>query len=80
MTLTYETANFIPKGVKWIKDSVVSFDPQNNKVKTADGTEIGYDYLVVATGLMLNFGAIKGLEGEITSSMGTNDVVRKKVG
>ncbi|AHJ12898.1 NAD(P)/FAD-dependent oxidoreductase [Sulfurospirillum multivorans] len=77
--ITYETANFIPKGVKWIKDSVVSFDPQNNKVKTADGTEISYDYLVVAMGLTLNFGAIKGLEGEITS-MGANDVVRKKVG
>ena len=77
--IEYETANFIPKGVKWIKDSVISFDPKNNKVKTADGTEISYDYLVVATGLMLNFAAIKGLEGEITS-YGANDVVRKKVG
>jgi len=77
--IEYDTANFIPKGVKWIKDSVVTFDPQNNKVKTADGTEIGYDYLVVATGLTLNYGAIKGLEGEITS-MGANDVVKAKVG
>ena len=77
--IEYETTNFMPKGVKWIKDSVVSFDPQNNKVKTSDGTEISYDYLVVATGLTLNFAAIKGLEGEITSS-GANDVVRKKVG
>ena len=78
--ITYETANFIPKGVKWIKDSVVSFDPKNNKVTTADGTEIGYDYLVVATGLMLNFEAIKGLEGEITSSGADNAIVRQKVG
>lgn len=77
--IEYETANFMPKGVKWIKESVVSFDPQNNKVKTANGSEIGYDYLVVAMGLMLNFAAIKGLEGEITSS-GANDVVRQKVG
>jgi len=78
--ITYETANFIPKGVKWIKDSVVSFDPKNNKVTTADGIEIGYDYLIVATGLMLNFGAIKGLEGEITSSGADNAIVRQKVG
>ena len=78
--ITYETENFIPKGVKWVKDSVVTFDPQNNKIKTADGTEISYDYLIVATGLMLNFGAIKGLEGEITSSGANNDVVRNKVG
>ena len=78
--ITYETADFIPKGVKWIKDSVVSFDPKNNKVTTADGIEIGYDYLIVATGLMLNFGAIKGLEGEITSSGADNAIVRQKVG
>ena len=78
--ITYETANFIPKGVKWIKNSVVTFDPKNNTVTTADGTEIGYDYLVVATGLMLNFGAIKGLEGEITSSGDDNKIVRQKVG
>ena len=77
--IEYETANFIPKGVKWIKESVVSFDPVNNKVKTTSGQEIGYDYLVVAMGLMLNFGAIKGLEGEITSS-GENSIVRQKIG
>ena len=35
--------------------------------------------MVVATGLTLNYGAIKGLEGEITS-MGDNEIVRKKVG
>jgi len=35
--------------------------------------------MIVATGLTLNFGAIKGLEGEITS-MGNNEIVRKKVG
>ncbi len=77
--ITYETANFIPKGAKWIQDTVVEFDPQNNKVKTAGGQEIGYDYLVVAAGLMLNFAGIKGLEGEITS-WGDNAVVRQKVG
>jgi sulfide:quinone oxidoreductase len=77
--ITYETEKFIPKGAKWMKDSVVEFDPKNNKIKTASGQEIGYDYLVVAAGLMLNYAGIKGLEGEITSS-GENAVVRQKVG
>ena len=77
--ITYETEKFIPSGVKWIKDSVISFDPSNNKVKLSNNQEISYDYLVVAMGLSLNFGAIKGLEGEITSS-GANEIVRKKVG
>ncbi len=77
--IEYKTEDFVPKGVKFIKDSVISFDPANNKVKTANGTEVSYDYMVVATGLTLNYGAIKGLEGEITS-MGDNEIVRKKVG
>ena len=77
--IEYKLEDFLPKGVKLIKDSVVSFDPANNKVKTSKGEDIAYDYLVVATGLMLNFGAIKGLEGEITSA-GENSIVRKKVG
>lgn len=77
--IEYKTEDFVPKGVKFIKDSVVSFDPNNNKVKTATGLEIGYDYMVVATGLTLNFGAIRGLEGEITS-LGDNQVVKQKVG
>ncbi len=78
--ITYDTANFIPKGAKWIKEMVVSFDPANNKVKTQSGIEVAYDYLVVATGLVLDFASIKGLEGEIMSSASENEVVRKKVG
>lgn len=77
--IEYETEKFMPKGVKWIKESVVSFDPKSNTVKTSGGQEIGYDYLVVAMGLVLDFAAIKGLEGVITS-YGANDVVKQKVG
>ena len=77
--IEYETEKFIPKGVKWIKESVVSFDPKSNTVKTSGGQEISYDYMVVATGLVLDFAAIKGLEGVITS-YGDNDVVKQKVG
>jgi len=80
--IVYNTANFIPKGAKWIQDTVIEFDPEHNKVKTAGGEEIGYDYLVVAAGLMLDFAGIKGLEGEITSSssLKENAIVREKVG
>lgn len=77
--IEYETEKFIPKGVTWIKESVVSFDPQNNKVKTSGGQEISYDYMVVATGLVLDFSAIRGMEGTITS-WGPNDVLKQKVG
>ncbi|MGI6723968.1 MAG: NAD(P)/FAD-dependent oxidoreductase [Arcobacteraceae bacterium] len=60
--IMYQTKDFMPKGVNWIQDKAVEFDPENNSVKTADGQSISYDYLVVAAGLVLDFGAIKGLE------------------
>jgi sulfide:quinone oxidoreductase len=78
--IVYKRDDFLPKGVTLIKDQVVTFDPQHNKVITAKGHEISYDYLVVATGLKLNYGAIKGLEGTITSSGSDNAIVKQKVG
>ncbi|XP_045616214.2 sulfide:quinone oxidoreductase, mitochondrial isoform X2 [Procambarus clarkii] len=51
----------LPKKAEWIKQRVVSFDPSNNKVMTDDGCEVGYEYLVVAVGLQLNYHQIKGL-------------------
>ncbi|MEA1917067.1 MAG: FAD/NAD(P)-binding oxidoreductase [Campylobacterota bacterium] len=78
--IEYLRDDFVPSGVNLIKDFVTSFDPKNNKVVTSDGTEVTYDYLIVATGLMLNYGKIQGLEGLITSSTAQNEVVKKHVG
>lgn len=77
--IIYQTSDFMPKEVNWIQKAAKNFDPENNKVILEDGTEVGYDYLVVAMGVTLNYGAIKGLEGEITT-LGNCDEVRKKVG
>lgn len=78
--ITYNRDEFVPKGVKLIKGAVTSFDPDNNSV-TVDGKEvINYDQLVVATGLVLDYGAIKGLDGVITSSGADNAIVKQKVG
>jgi len=78
--IIYKRDDFVPSGVKLIKGSVTAFDPANNKV-TVDGKEdVSYDQLIVATGLMLNYGGIKGLEGVITSSGADNAVVRQKIG
>ncbi len=60
--IIYHTADFMPEGVKWIKDKAATFDPENNKVVTAGGQTLSYDYMVVATGLQLDYGKIKGLE------------------
>jgi sulfide:quinone oxidoreductase len=60
--IIYHTAEFMPDGVKWVKDSAAEFNPDNNTVTTAGGQTINYDYLVVAAGLQLDYGKIKGLE------------------
>ncbi len=45
----------LPKKADWIQDKVVSFDPDNNTITTEKGTEISYEFLVVAMGLTLRY-------------------------
>jgi len=69
--LLKKNKDFIPSDVKWVKDEVKTFDPDNNKVVTRSGEEISYDYLVVATGLQYHYEWIKGLSIE---DIGTNGI------
>jgi len=68
--IAYKRDDFVPSGTKIIKEKAVEFDPENNTVTTDKGTKVSYDYLVIAAGLKLNYGAIKGLEevGELYST------------
>ena len=52
----------IPKGARWIKDSVASFDPENNQIILASGKSVEYRHLVVALGIQINWNQIEGLE------------------
>ena len=54
-------ASLIPAGVTWIRDSAAAFTPESNSVSTSAGQTLTYDALVVATGMKLNWEAIKGL-------------------
>ena len=60
-----DQADYIPSGATWIKDFVASFDPDNNKLTTQDGTEVEYDYLVVTAGIQINWDAIPGLKESV---------------
>ncbi|MBU1440310.1 MAG: NAD(P)/FAD-dependent oxidoreductase [Gammaproteobacteria bacterium] len=55
-------ADFQPAGVERVKDMVASFDPVANTVITAGGQRIPYDFLVVATGVHLDFAQIAGMD------------------
>ena len=57
-----DEASVIPRGVKWIKQKVVSFQPQLNALVMDNGETVNYEYLVVAPGIQLNWNEIKGLK------------------
>ncbi|CAG0904828.1 unnamed protein product [Darwinula stevensoni] len=52
----------LPKGVHWIRDSAVKFDPDNKRVHTGSGDQISYEYMVIAMGVALDFHQVPGLE------------------
>jgi sulfide:quinone oxidoreductase len=48
-------SSLMPPQANWVKASVSEFHPDKNYITTSDGTKIGYEYLVVALGLQVNF-------------------------
>lgn len=55
-------ADYIPKGVDWIKDYAEAINPEKNTVATRSSGDITYDYLIVAPGLVMNFDLLPGLK------------------
>lgn len=64
------TATLIPSGVEWVRDKAEGFEPASNTVLLSGGKRLGYDYLIVAAGLQLDWHKIEGLE----STLGKNGV------
>lgn len=64
-------ARYIDDSVEWLRDSVVDFDPDANRVHLASGSQREYDYLLVATGLKVDYAQIEGFE---PSLIGTNGI------
>jgi sulfide:quinone oxidoreductase len=54
-------ARLMPAGVEWIKQPAVEFAPEQNEVVLADGERVGYDMLVAAPGIKLDWAGIEGL-------------------
>jgi sulfide:quinone oxidoreductase len=63
------TREYVPKGSTLINEGVAEIDPEGKKVVTSSGQTVPYDFLIVATGLELNYGAIEGMD---TSRIGQN--------
>jgi sulfide:quinone oxidoreductase len=58
-------SSLIPSGVEWVQQMVQRVLPKENKVVLDDGRELSYEYLIVATGLKINWESIPGLMGNL---------------
>ncbi|MEM9683598.1 MAG: FAD/NAD(P)-binding oxidoreductase, partial [Pseudomonadota bacterium] len=72
--VTLQTADYLASGVRWVQDRVAEFDPVGNKVVTEKGTALPYDFLVVTTGLVLDYGAIEGMDRSLIGREGIASV------
>lgn len=68
------TKEYIPKGVELITQSVAEFHPETNQLITADGTTVDYDYLILATGLDLDYSAIEGMDENRIGTKGLGSI------
>ena len=56
-----DEADLIPDDVTWIRDAATSIDPDKRTVATGAHGTLAYDFLVVATGVVLQWERISGL-------------------
>ena len=68
-TIRNESA-VIPAKAKWIKDAAASFQPEENTIITRQGNTYGYEYLIIAPGIKLDWNRVKGL----AETIGKNNV------
>jgi sulfide:quinone oxidoreductase len=60
-------ADYIPPGAEWICDRATEIDAEHNMVHTAGHGSIGYQWLVAAPGIQLDWHKIEGLKETLGS-------------
>lgn len=68
--VTSDEARWLPPGVDWVQSRVAAVDAEAKTVATEDGAEIAYDWLVLAPGLVLDYGAIEGFSDDLIGENG----------
>ncbi len=56
------TADYVPHGARWIEERAAEIDPVAKAVTTDAGQRLRYDFLILATGLSLDYDAIEGMD------------------
>jgi sulfide:quinone oxidoreductase len=68
------TSAWLPRSVDWIAEAAAEIDPVSKTVTTSAGKALAYDYLVVATGIKLDYDAIEGMSLDLIGSNGIGSV------
>jgi len=71
-------ASVMPKGVDWIKDFALEFQPESNAVTTKENGAISYDYLIVSPGLVMAPKLIEGLLEALANGTACSNYVDPK--
>ena len=56
------TERWLPRGINFIDEYAAELDPEANRVTTTGGQRIEYDYLIVSTGMVLDWDGIEGFD------------------
>ena len=65
-----KTTDWLPKAATLIADYAAEIDPEAKVVTTVAGQKVAYDYLVVASGLTLDWDAIEGFSTDMIGKDG----------
>lgn len=72
--VTSTTAQYVRAGVDLISEQVAEFDPDGKTVRTGSGAVFRYDFLVVATGLQLEYGLVPGMDEALIGRNGLGSI------
>ncbi|MFP4541413.1 MAG: NAD(P)/FAD-dependent oxidoreductase [Opitutales bacterium] len=68
----YAQSSLLSPGMRWVKDRVGAFEPERNRVRTAGGETVEYDFLVVALGVELDRQSVEGFEAALETPYAAN--------
>ncbi|MBK5928242.1 NAD(P)/FAD-dependent oxidoreductase [Rhodobaculum claviforme] len=55
-------SDWLPGGITWVQEHAAEVDPDAQVVRTTGGQRLEYDYLIVSTGLVLDWDAVEGFD------------------
>ncbi len=72
-------ADVMPKGVIWIKDLALTFEPKKNEVPLGSGKKVTYDYLILSPGIQIDLDGIEGLKEKMGKKWSLQQLCRSQI-